>query len=186
MIRIVTYLKRAVAALAVSLAFVSAGQADDAELEALFEGLKTADEVAAEQIEARIYDIWSESGSNSMDLLLERGREALTEGDTKLAIEHFTALIDHAPEFAEGYNGRATAFFQNGQYGLSLEDIRHTLELNPRHFGAMSGLALILEELDRPEDSLAAWREVQKINPSQAGLEEALKRLERRVEGETL
>ena len=68
----------------------------------------------------------------------------------KLAIEHFTALVDHAPEFAEGYNARATAYFQNGQYGPSLEDIRQTLMLNPRHFGAMSGLALILEELGRP------------------------------------
>ncbi|MEQ9039710.1 MAG: tetratricopeptide repeat protein [Silicimonas sp.] len=160
--------------------------ADDAELEALFEGLKNADPAAAAQIEARIFDIWSNSGSPSMDLLLERGREALNEGDTKLAIEHFTALIDHAPEFAEAYNARATAFFQNGQYGPSLEDIRRTLALNPRHFGAMSGLALILEETGRPEDSLAAWREVQKINPSQDGMEAAIARLERLVEGQSL
>ena len=61
-----------------------------------------------------------------------------------LAIEHFTALIDHAPDFAEGYNARATAFFQTGQFGQSLADIQQTLALNPRHFGAISGLALIL------------------------------------------
>ena len=160
--------------------------ADDAELEALFEGLKSAEPAQAAQIENRIQEIWSQSGSPSMDLLLDRGREALTEGDTTLAIQHFTALIDHAPEFAEGYNGRATAYFQAGRYGLSLEDIRQTLTLNPRHFGAMSGLALILEELERPDEALSAWREVQKINPSREGIKEAITRLERRVEGEKL
>lgn len=188
MIALSRYLKCAVAALAASLVLAApaAASADDAELEALFEGLKSADAVAAEQIEARIYDIWSLSGSASMDLLLERGREALVNGDVKLAIEHLTALVDHAPDFAEGYNARATAYFQNGQYGPSLEDIRRTLALNPRHFGAISGLALILEELGRPVEALEAWREVQKINPSQSGLEAALQRLERQVEGEKL
>ena len=121
-----------------------------------------------------------------MDLLLERGREAMNEGDTKLAIEHLTALVDHAPDFAEAYNMRATAYFHAGKYGPSLEDIARTFQLNPRHFGAMSGLALILEELDRPEDALAAWREVEAINPNQPGLAEALIRLERQVEGRRL
>ncbi len=121
-----------------------------------------------------------------MDLLLSRGREALEAGDTVLAIRHFSALIDHAPDFAEGYNGRATAYFQAGRYGLSLEDIRQTLTLNPRHFSAMSGLALILEELGRPDDALEAWREVERLNPNRDGLKDAITRLEREVEGETL
>ena len=182
----VTNLKRAVAALLAAAALQAPVSADEAELEALFEGLKTAEPAQALQIENRIQEIWSRSGSDAMDLLLDRGREALTEGDTTLAIHHFTALIDHAPEFAEGYNGRATAYFQAERYGLSLEDIRRTLSLNPRHFGAMSGLALILEELGHPEDALAAWREVQAINPSREGLSDAIRRLERQVEGETL
>ena len=169
-------------------AFLAAApvSADDAELEALFEGLKGADGMAAAQIEGRIYEIWSQSGSPSMDLLLTRGRDALEEGDTVKAIRHFTALIDHAPDFAEGYNGRATAYFQLGRYGLSLEDIRQTLRLNPRHFAAMSGLALILEEIGRPDDALEAWREVEKLHPNREGLQDAIKRLEREVEGETL
>lgn len=186
MVWITRYLKWVVAALAASLFFLTAAAADEAELEALFEGLKNADAGAAQQIEGRIYEIWSDTGSASMDLLLERGREAMEAGDIKLAIEHFTALIDHAPEFAEGYNARATAYFQNSQYGLSLEDIAMTLTLNPRHFGAMSGLALILEELGQPEESLAAWREVKKLNPSQAGLEDSVTRLERQVDGQSL
>lgn len=179
-------LKQVVAAILATSLFFAPAFADDAELEALHEGLLGADEADAAQITGRIYEIWSQSGSEAMDLLLERGRDALTEGDNKLAIEHFTALVDHAPDFAEGYNGRATAYFQAGRYGLSLEDIRRTLQLNPRHFGAMSGLALILEDIDRPEDALAAWRQVEQINPNQEGLADALVRLERRVEGRKL
>ena len=172
--------------IATALLVATPSLADNAELEALFEGLQGADPTAAAQIEGRIYEIWSNSGSPSMDLLLERGRNALEAGDNVLAIRHFTALIDHAPGFAEGYNGRATAYFQEGRFGLSLEDIRRTLELNPRHFAAMSGLALILEELGQKEDALAAWREVERLHPNREGLKEAIQRLERQVEGEAL
>lgn len=181
-----TILKQVVASLVAVTLFFGVALADDAELEALHEGLLHADGPDAEQITGRIYEIWSRSGSDSMDLLLERGREAMNEGNTKLAIEHLTALVDHAPDFAEAYNMRATAYFHAGKYGPSLEDIGRTLQLNPRHFGAMSGLALILEELDRPEDALVAWRQVEAINPNQPGLAEALIRLERQVEGRRL
>ncbi len=183
MLQIRSYLKCAVAAASASLIFLTFAHADDAELEALFEGLKLADATAAAQIEGRIYDIWSRSGSDAMDLLHNRGREALENGDLDRAIQHFSALIDHAPDFAEGYNARATAFFQTGQFGLSLEDIRKTLALNPRHFGAMSGLALILEEIGKPEAALGAWREVEMLHPNRDGLSDTIQRLERQVEG---
>lgn len=179
-------LKHAVAAVYVTLASLLPVSADEAELEALFEGLRGEDPIAAAQIEGRIYDLWSKSGSASMDLLLNRGRQAMEEGEFKLAIEHFTALIDHAPGFAEGYNARATAFFQNRQLGLSLADIRQTLVLNPRHFGAMSGLALILEEVGQAEEALEIWRDVEALHPHREGLKEALERLERQVEGTAL
>ncbi len=182
----VSILKRIFAAFAAGWLFSTSALADDAELEALFEGLQTADPLAAAQIESRILALWSQSGSASMDLLMDRGRQALESGDIALAIEHFSALIDHAPEFAEGYNARATAYFQAGQFGLSLEDIRRTLELNPRHFGAMTGLALILEDIGRPEDALEAWRQVGALHPNAEGLKESLARLERQVEGATL
>lgn len=175
-------LKHVVAALLIAAPV----HAEPSELDALMEGLKTADSNAAMQIEQRIFEIWSQSGSPSMDLLLTRGRDALEAGDTVLAIRHFTALIDHAPTFAEGYNGRATAYFQAGRYGLSLEDIRRTLELNPQHFSAMTGLALILEELGRPDDALQAWREVERFSPNREGLKDAIARLERQVEGAEL
>jgi tetratricopeptide (TPR) repeat protein len=179
------FLKSFVAAFLCAASFAHA-DADDPELDALFTGLKSAEGDAVQRIEGRIYELWSQSGSPAMDLLLTRGQEALAEGDTAVAIDHFTALIDHAPDFAEGYNARATAWFRAGQYGQSLDDIARALELNPRHFGAMSGLALILEELGRDAAALEAWRQVETLHPAREGLKDAIRRLSRQVEGETL
>jgi len=165
----------------------SAGAVEhDDELDALFAGLANPEMSETGQIENRIYEIWSQSGSPAMDLILERGQRALAEGDAKTSIDHFSALIDHAPNFAEAYNGRATAWFQLGKYGLSLEDIARTVDLNPRHFGALSGLALILEELGNKPGALEAWRRVQALHPTREGMDDAMQRLEREVEGETL
>ena len=184
--RLSQHLKQFLAAGAAVVILAVPARADPSELDALFAGLKTASTEVSAQIEQRIYDIWSESGSASMDLLLQRGRDALTTGDTKTAIEHFSAVIDHAPDFAEGYNGRATAFYQLGQYGPALDDIRKTLELNPRHFGAMTGLALIMEELGMEKDALEVWRRVAAIAPNSDGVQDAINRLEKQGEGQTL
>ncbi|MYH56436.1 MAG: tetratricopeptide repeat protein [Boseongicola sp. SB0675_bin_26] len=180
------YLKSPVAAVAACLALLCPAIADEAELDALFAGLQNANPETVQQIEKQIYRIWSQSGSPAMDLLLERGRKAHAEGDFGLAIEHFSALVDHAPDFAEGYNARATAYFQTGRFGQSLADIRQTLRLNPRHFGAISGLAAILEQIGRPEDSLEALRAVEELSPHREGLSDAISRLEREVEGEAI
>ncbi|MBT8414543.1 MAG: tetratricopeptide repeat protein [Boseongicola sp.] len=177
------YLKCAVATLFASQVFLTSAHAQDGEIDALLEGLKTADPAAAAQIEGRIQAIWSRSGSDAMDLLLERGMAAMSEGDMTSAIYHFSALIDHAPDFAEGYNARATAYFQDQKYGLALEDIRRTLALNPQHFGAMSGLAIIFEEIGQPEGALAAWREVQRLHPNREGMEQSIERLENSLDG---
>lgn len=179
-------LNAATAICAATFFAASGSQADDAELDPLFDALRDADESSYREIENRIWEEWSRSGSAAMDLLLERGREALQAGDVDVAIEHFTALIDHAPEFAEAYNARATAYFQAGLYGPSLDDIRETLALNPRHFGAMSGLAMILEEIGETDGALEAWRAVEALNPARPGVREAIRRLEGQVEGTSL
>ncbi len=179
-------LNHVVAAICVSAGLAGPVSAQDADLDPLFDALRQAEGESYQEIEERIWLEWSKSGSPAMDLLLERGRQALEAGDHNRAIEHFTALIDHAPNFAEAYNSRATAYFHVGLYGPSVEDIRRALTLNPRHFGAMSGLALILEELGRPEGALEALREVEAIHPHRAGLREQIERLEKEVEGETL
>ena len=155
-------------------------------LDDLFAALKTADPVDAPKIVDKIWREWSKSGSPSMDLLLERGRAALEAEDNAAAIGHFTALIDHAPDFPEGYHARATAYFNAGLYGPSLDDLRMVLSLNPRHFGALTGLALIMEDLGHEDRALAAWRQVEALNPQQENLAPAIARLRKAVEGADL
>jgi tetratricopeptide (TPR) repeat protein len=121
-----------------------------------------------------------------MDLLLKRGQEAMELGDFTAAVEHLTALTDHAPEFAEGWNARATAYFMMGEFGPSLADIRMTLALNPHHFGALSGLGQIFEAMERPEDALKAYRAALTIHPHIDAVRQATERLERDLEGTEL
>jgi len=157
--------------------------AQTAELDQLFEDLAAADEQNWQSIEQNIWSEWSKSGSPSMDLLLDRGRRAMQEGDLPTAIDHFTALTDHAPNFAEGWNARATAYFQAGLFGPSIEDIRRVLVLNPRHFGALSGLAVILTDIGYPKDALEIYQEVLAIHPHRPNLKEAIERLKTEIGG---
>jgi tetratricopeptide (TPR) repeat protein len=107
----------------------------------------------------------------------------MEKGNIPDAINHYSALIDHAPEFAEGWNARATAWFVADRYGLSMSDIRQTLILEPRHFGAMAGLGMILERMDRPEDALTIYLEAEKVHPNRPDVKAAIERLSAKVEG---
>lgn len=152
-------------------------------LDALFAELAAAEEGESDRIESAIMDIWSRSGSDTMDLLLRRGRDALNVGETAKAIDHFSATVEHAPDFAEGWNMRATAFYIDGEWGLSLADIERTLALEPRHWGALTGLGMILEQLDREADALVAFRAALAVNPHVEPAREAVERLAPRVDG---
>jgi tetratricopeptide (TPR) repeat protein len=180
-------LNRIVAAivLGATLALGAAAQEGDP-LDSLFERLLSADEGEARRIEREIWIEWSKSGSPAVDLLLQRGRDAMQAGETQAAIEHFTAAVDHDPLFAEGWNARATAYYAAGDFGPSVADIARVLTLNPRHFGALSGLALILEETGEEERALAAWQAAKAIHPHLAGVDEAIARLEKATEGQEL
>lgn len=165
----------------------SAGAGQEAgALDALYESLKTAEAAEAKRIEREIWREWSRSGSPAFDLLLERGRKAMEQGDPQAAIEHLTALIDHAPGFAEGWNARATAYFQAGLHGPSVADIRQVLALNPRHFGAMAGFGMILEEAGQTEQARAVYQAALAIHPHLEGVKEALERLEKAETGQDL
>lgn len=158
----------------------------DAPLDELFRRLQNTDEAGARQIEREIRIEWSRSGSAAMDLLLQRGRDAMDAGDTEAAIGHLTALVDHAPDFAEGWNARATAYYNAGLLGPAVNDIARTLQLNPRHFGALSGLGMIFEELGRPEKALEVYRKVLEIDPYAEGVPEAVARLTAATQGQDL
>lgn len=178
--------KRLVATVTAGTVALGVAQAQANDVDTLLERLREPDLRNWEAVEKEIWTEWSKSGSPSMDLLLQRGRDAMEEGDTQGAIEHFTALTDHAPGFAEGWNARATAFFQAERYGPALADIEHALALNPRHFGAITGLGRILEELGFVDDALSAYRAAAAIHPHRPDVQKALDRLERDRGGRTL
>jgi tetratricopeptide (TPR) repeat protein len=182
------FLNRIVAALfALLLGAGMALAADAAKLDDLFTRLKAAPDAGeAGRIEAEIWIEWSKSGSPSMDLLFQRGQDALALGDAVAAVEHFTAIIDHDPAFTEAWNARATAYYTAGEIGPSLADIAHVLTAEPRHFGALSGLAMMLEETGREEAALQAYRAAQAIHPHLQAVNDGIERLETRLEGQDL
>jgi len=161
-------------------------QAQTTNLDGLYAELQKPDATDWEKVQDKIIAAWSRSGSDTMDLLLYRGSEALKNGHVNEAIAHFSALIDHAPNFAEGWNARATAFYLAGEYGLSIFDIQQTLSLNPRHFGAIAGLGRILERMDRPKQALKAYRRAFAVHPHMPDVIKAIVRLEKQVEGTAL
>lgn len=178
-----TLFKCAVTALCLSAGLAAA---QGASLDELFAELAEPENPQWSRVESDILREWSKSGSPVMDLMLKRGEEAMQAGDFEAAIEHLTGLTDHAPDFPEGWNARATAYFMAGYFGPSVADIRRVLALEPRHFGALSGLAMILEETGDDEAALRAYRAARDIHPNRPGLGEAITRLERALQGTDL
>lgn len=174
------------AALALGLAFAGPAAAEEPSTEDLLAQLADPSLETWKPVEEALIDRWSDSGSPAMDLLLARGREAMKEEDHRAAIEHLTALTDHAPDFAEGWNARAMVWYALEEYGLALEDLIQALGRNPQHFGALSGLALTLEKLGRYEPALRALRAAREVHPHRPDLIEAEGRLERMSGGRRL
>ena len=137
-------------------------------------------------VEDEIVMLWARSGSATADYLLERGRAALADGDFSAAYNHLTALTDHAPEFAEGWNARATLFFEMQHFGPSIADIGRTLALEPRHFGALMGLGFMLEDMGELDHALAAFQAAQAIHPHREEINEAVARVSRALNGAAL
>ena len=186
-------LKRIVAAVAVIVVFSSispltlaAQEADLNDETALLEALAMADPAQAKPLERQLLALWGKSGSPAMDLLLKRGRDALEKSDPHAAIEHLTALTDHAPEFAEGWYVRASAYFDAGLYGPALADLERALSLNPNNYNAMIGLAAILETFNDPKRAFEAYQRAQAIHPNNEEVGKALARLKSEIEGEAL
>ena len=165
-----------------------AAEAPEGEVDALLAELAAPDlpEEAAARIEQRIAALWSRSGSASMDLLLRRGREALEGGDPAAALGHLTALTDHAPGFAEGWNARATAFYALDMPGEALDDLGRALTLEPRHFMALAGLGVLLEEMGFEREALEAYRMARDLHPHLEQVNDAVERLELATGGRAL
>ncbi len=149
--------------------------------------LQDADsETTAQRLENRIVAEWSKTGSASMDLLLKRGRDALEVNDAAKALEHFHALTDHAPEFAEGWHGMALSYFALEQFGPAMDSLERVLALNPDHFGALRGVGAINERVGKTGLAYRAYEKVLELRPYDPEVEKALQRLEREAIGITL
>jgi tetratricopeptide (TPR) repeat protein len=157
-----------------------------ADQESLLSELAQADKADAIRIDRELRAMWDKSGSSAMDLLLRRGREALEEGDTRAAIEHLTALTDHAPDFAEGWHMRAQAYFQAELYGPAVADLERTLALNPDHYNAIFGLGALLERFGDETRAYDAYERVKDLHPFHEEVDAALQRLENRAKGTSL
>ena len=156
-------------------------------LDRLFLELAAAEEEkAAEAIAEDIRRLWAKSGSDSMDFLLERTRKALTEKKYDRARMHVSALTRLAPDFAEGWNAAATLAYLQEDYGRAAVEIERALALEPRHFSALVGFAMILEKVERKQAALAAWREVERLYPALPRAKEAVERLAPEVDGRDL
>ncbi|HEY4162808.1 MAG TPA: tetratricopeptide repeat protein [Dongiaceae bacterium] len=158
--------------IALSALALSPADADqkDARLPGLFDQLKqAASPDAANAIEARIWAIWTEADDPAIDKLMDEGSTAMTQTDFQTALDRFNGIIAKRPDFAEGWNKRATLYYLMGEYKKSLDDIDHVLELEPRHIGALSGLGLVNLQLDRDEAAADAFQRVLDIDPQNIG-----------------
>ena len=145
----------------------------------LLQKLQEASPVDAPRVAREVETVWARSGSAAMDLLLKRGRDALEEGEFNVAIDHLTALTDHAPDFGEGFNARAEAYFRADLYGPALDDLETALALNPLNYNAMFGVAVMMQEFGDNRRAAQLYRKVLEIHPNHENAQAALERLKR-------
>jgi tetratricopeptide (TPR) repeat protein len=153
-------------------------------LDRLFEALKIApDDESAKYIENRIWAIWLASGSDTANLLMGRVKTAMEAKDFELAIRLLNAIIDMRPDFIEAWNRRATLYYMRKDFTRAIGDIREVLAREPRHFGALAGLGIILQEFGDDKRALDAFRRALAIHPHLERVPDMVKRLSDKIDG---
>jgi tetratricopeptide (TPR) repeat protein len=153
-------------------------------LDFLFGALKAApDDDTAKAIEERIWAVWSHSKSDTTNLLMSRARTAIENKDLDLAIKLLSAIVKIKPDYVEGWNRRATLYYMKKEYGRALHDIAEVLKHEPRHFGALSGLGLILQDIGDDRLALDAYRRALAVYPRLQHIPDVVKKLSEEVEG---
>jgi len=182
-------LKAIVAATLLSVTFylpIPANAQDSTDEPALLSALAGAESSDALGLDRQLQALWSKSGSAAMDLLLKRGIDGIERGDMTAAIEHLTALTDHAPDFAYGWYQRARAYFLTGLYGPAVADLERALFLNPNDYNAIFALGNVFEHFRDPESAYQAYLRAQAIHPHHEDVSTALNRLRPEVVGKEL
>jgi tetratricopeptide (TPR) repeat protein len=153
-------------------------------LDFLFGALKAApDEETAKAVEQRIWVLWMHSKSDTTNLLMGRVQKAIEQKDVDIALKLLDAIVKIKPDYAEAWNRRATIYYMKKDYGRSLADIRQVLRLEPRHFGALTGLGLILQDVGDDKQALEVYRRALELYPRLERVPDIVKKLEEKVEG---
>ena len=156
-----------------------------ARLDQLFIDLKRErNEKAAERIAGRIWGEWSQSGSASIDLMMQWSQKAIENQKYDVALDFLDQVVTLQPDYAEGWNRRATVHFMMKNFGKSMSDIDRTLQLEPRHFGALSGLAQIMALTGHKQSALEAWQKVLAIYPMMRSAQDQVATLSEELAGE--
>ena len=158
---------------------------EGARLDELFGELKRAqNERAAERISQRIWREWARSGSATIDLLMQWSQKAIEDEKHDVAMDLLDQVVTLAPEFPEGWNRRATVHFALNNYAKSMADIARTLQLEPRHFGALGGMATILKNSGRDAAAMRAYERVLDVYPMMRDAQTELGKLADELAGE--
>lgn len=144
----------------------------------LIEALTDPDEVVRVLAENSVWQVWTRSGDKEVDGLMQAGIEQMNRGDGPAAVETFTKIIQRKPDFAEGWNKRATVYFLLGENEKSLHDCDEVMKRNPAHFGALAGYGQIYLRMDQPERALTYFRRALRINPNMRGIQQVIPEIE--------
>jgi tetratricopeptide (TPR) repeat protein len=155
--------------------------ATPADLPALFQQLRDPDDLVRSLTENSIWQAWSRSGDAKVDALFKIGVAQMNQGQAESALDTFTEIIKRKPEFAEGWNKRATIYFLIGEYDKSLADCDEVIKRNPQHWGALSGYGQIYMQLDRPEQALVYLQRALAVNPNLQSVENTIQQLKQLV-----
>ena len=157
----------------------------EARLDQLFADLKRErNEKAAERIAGRIWGEWFQSGSASIDLMMQWSQKAMDDQKFDVALDFLDQVVTLQPKYAEGWNRRATVHYMMRNFGKSMSDIDQTLQLEPRHFGALSGLAQIMAATGHKQSALEAWQKVLAIYPMMRSAQDQVATLSEELAGE--
>ncbi len=153
-------------------------------LDFLFGALKAApDEASAKAVEAKIWSVWSTTTSDTAALLMQRVKVAIDNKRMDVALKLLDAVVKLRPDYIEAWNRRATLYYLQNDYTRSMSDIREVLIREPRHFGALAGLGMIMQEVGDDKHALDAFRKALAINPHLENVPEFIKSLSEKIEG---
>ena len=153
-------------------------------LDFLFGALKAApDEASAKHVEARIWAIWLQTPSDTAALLMMRAKAAMDAQQSDVALKLLDSIVKLRPDYTEAWNRRATLYYLKNDYARSIADIQQVLAREPRHFGALAGLGMIMQDIGDDKRALDAFRKALQINPHLEKVPELVKTLSEKVEG---